>query len=660
MHLTPTTTLVGNPLPSYLSFMTKQSIVARLSLALLVLVLPGVLSLFFSGWMASLSSGGGEAINMAGSLRKQSYLIAATALAPADPIPGAHPNLKEVVNEFERRLYHPSIQNALPSDLNDPIRVYFNQIEARWRNEIRPSLEREDSLYASILLPSTHQYVHEIDLFVNALEKSHEARLKKLIQLQWISLLIVLGVFAWTLVWAYKKITYPLSKMAKVANQVQAGHYHARVATPASGEIATLKTALNQMLDELEASYSQLETRVAEKTAELEQNQTALQLRYRIKALLADNEPEQAIFDAVLKVLGEFIPLQNAAVCLTETNPRDIPVKSAFKLANNQQQGVRLGCLEQDCASCVEHSGDQPKPTRKELVFPLLDSGITYGIMPLTLQDGVALAPWQIQVLEDVSRNLGAALAGSRRKQSLHRLALFEERSVIARELHDSLAQALSYLKIQVVRLQSQISDKPDDAQATLQELREGLNAAYRQLRELLTTFRLQINQGGLNSALEATVKEFSERTGIEIKLANHLLGVELAAEEEIHVLQIVREALANVHHHARANGAQVHLAWIGNEIVVSISDDGKGLGPNPERAQHYGLTIMRDRARSLGGSIELQANNPKGTQVILRFIPSTPFSNQASAASTFNELDNAADQKTHLNAPERSAPTQE
>ncbi|QLI82157.1 type IV pili methyl-accepting chemotaxis transducer N-terminal domain-containing protein [Chitinibacter fontanus] len=615
-------------------FFAPSSIVVRLSLALLLLVTPSILSLLISSWIANTSSGGAEAINIAGSLRKQAYLITATALAPADPLPGTHPKLDDVVLEFERRMYHPSLQNMIPRELNNPIRIHFNQIESRWKNEIRPSLERDDSLYASILLPSTHQYVSQIDQFVSELERAHENKLQSLIRFQWISLLIVLGVFTTTLLWAYRKLTYPIFKMAQVANQVQAGEYHVRVETPASGEIEILKTALNQMLDELETSYSELESRVAEKTAALEQNQTALQLRYRIKALLADHEPDQAIFDAVLKVLGEFIPLQNAAVCLTETNPRTIPVKSAFKLANNQQEGIRLGCLEQDCASCVEHSADQPKPTHKELVFPLLDSGITYGIMPLTLPDGVTLAPWQIQVLEDVSRNLGAALAGSRRKQSLHRLALFEERSVIARELHDSLAQALSYLKIQVLRLQSQINEKPDDAQATLQELREGLNAAYRQLRELLTTFRLQINQGGLSSALEATVKEFSERTGIAIQLANHLLGVELAAEEEIHVLQIVREALANVHHHAKASSANVHLAWIGNEIVVSICDDGQGLGPNPERAQHYGLSIMRDRARSLGGSVSLQANQPQGTQVLLRFIPSTPFSNQASSAS--------------------------
>ncbi|WP_410498602.1 histidine kinase [Chitinibacter sp. S2-10] len=609
-----------------------MSIVIRLSLALLLLILPSVLSLLLSGWITGLSAGGGEAINMAGSLRKQSYLIAATALSPADPIPGGQPNLSEVVVEFERRLYHPSIQNALPDAAQDPIRVQFNALESRWRNEIRPSLERDDSLYASILLPSTHQYVSEIDLFVDALEKAHETRLKSLARLQWISLLIVFGVFAWTLIWVYRQVTYPLSKMAEVANQVEAGHYAARIDTQASGEIGTLKTALNRMLNELETSYSQLELRVAEKTAALEQNQTALQLRYQVKALLADNEPDQAIFDAVLKVLGESIPFRNAAICLTDINPKQqhIPVKSAFKLANNQQQGIRLGCLEQDCAACIEHT--PPALDSKELVFPLLEGGITYGIMPITLQDGIKLAPWQMQVLEDVSHNLGTALAGSHRKQSLHRLALFEERSVIARELHDSLAQALSYLKIQVVRLQNQIGEQPEQAQATLQELREGLNAAYRQLRELLTTFRLQINQGGLNAALTATVKEFAERTGLEIALDNHLLGVELAAEEEIHVLQIVREALANVHHHAHARSAQIHLAWIGNEIVVQINDDGVGIGKAPERAQHYGLSIMRDRARSLGGIISIQANQPSGTQIILQFIPSTPFSNQESA----------------------------
>ncbi|WP_348944813.1 histidine kinase [Chitinibacter sp. FCG-7] len=616
--------------------LSQLSLIARLSLALLILILPGVLSLLISGWMTNLSSGGGEAINMAGSLRKQSYLIAATALAPADPIPGSHPNLREVIAEFERRLYHDSIRKALPQDDKDAVRIRFNEIESRWRNEIRPGLERDDALYASILLPSTHQYVHEIDQFVDALEQAHEERLKLLAQLQWISLLTVFGVFVWILIWAYRAITYPLSSMAKVANLVESGHYAARISTPASGEIGTLKTALNRMFNELENSYSQLESRVAEKTAELEQNQTALQLRYRIKALLADHEPDQAIFDSVLKALGEFIPLQNAAICLTETNPRDIPLKSAFKLANNQQEGIRLGCLEQDCAGCLEHSQQkQGSHPRKELVFPLLDSGITYGIMPLTLQDGITLSGWQMQVLEDVSHNLGAALAGSRRKQSLHRLALFEERSVIARELHDSLAQALSYLKIQVVRLQSQLNDKPDDAQATLQELREGLNAAYRQLRELLTTFRLQINQGGLNAALQATIKEFSERTGIQIELANHLLGIELAAEEEIHVLQIIREALANVHHHAMAHSAQVHLAWIGNEIVVQINDDGRGINPSPERAQHYGLSIMRDRAHSLGGSLSIQPGLVQGTQVMLRFIPSTPFSNRESHHDT-------------------------
>ena len=621
----------------------QMSIVARLSLALLLLVLPSVLSLLISGWMVNLSSGGGEAINMAGSLRKQSYLIAATALAPEASALGSHAHLMQTINEFERRLYHGGIQSAVPDAANDPVRIRFKHIENLWRNSIRPSLEHDD---VRSLLPAIHRYVDQLDLFVDALEKAHESRLRFLAYLQWISLVIVGLTFALTLLWAYRHITYPLSCMASVASQVEAGEFKARICLPANGEIGQLKTALNRMLDELEASYSQLESRVAEKTAALEKSQLALQLRYRIKALLADSEPDQAVFDAALKELGEFIPIRDAAICLTDINPQapDIPIKNAFKLANNQQQGIRLGCLEQDCSGCVHHSVAKLHPGSKEMVFPLLDGGITYGIMPITLKDGVVAEPWHLEVMEDVSRNLGAALAASRRKQSLHRLALFEERSVIARELHDSLAQALSYLKIQVLRLQGQINNKPEDAHATLQELREGLNAAYRQLRELLTTFRLQIDHDGLNAALEATVKEFAERTGIVIELSNHLLGVELAAEEEIHVLQIVREALANVHHHALANNAQVHLAWIGPEIVVSIKDDGKGIAPLPERAQHYGLSIMRDRAHSLGGSVTMQANQPRGTQVVLRFVPTTPFANPdlTEAFSPYSDLDTA------------------
>lgn len=611
-------------------FFSRLSITAKLSLALLLLALPGFISILLSGWITNLSAGGGEAINMAGSLRKQTYLISATVLSAHDSAQGNRREVDQAIAEFERRLYHASIANVLPADKADPVRQHFEAVAGEWKNHIRGELEREVKGANPGLLPAIHGYVDQLDQFVSAMEKAHESRLQLLMKLQWISLLIIAIAFVMIVLWTYHNISYPITVMASVARQVQNGRFEARIGIAANSEIGLLKNALNNLFAELQASYSQLEARVTEKTAALEQSQTALQLRYRIKALLADHEPDQAIFDAALKELTAAMPIRDAAICLTDQQaPRDQPIIPAFKLANNQQQGIRLGCLEQDCEGCLEHSKQDCQTDRHAMVFTLRDAGVAYGIMPVTMNNGVQADDWHVEVLEDVSRMLGTALASARRKQSLHRLALFEERSVIARELHDSLAQALSYLKIQVLRLQGQLQNRPEDAQATLLELREGLNSAYRQLRELLTTFRLQINHDGLHAALMATVEEFSDRCGINISLSNKLLGVELAAEEEIHVLQIVREALANVHHHAQAENTQIHLDWIGSEIVVSIKDDGKGLDPNPEKRQHYGLSIMRDRARSLGGQISMQANEPRGTQVILRFAPLTPFANQ-------------------------------
>jgi nitrate/nitrite-specific signal transduction histidine kinase len=101
--------------------------------------------------------------------------------------------------------------------------------------------------------------------------------------------------------------------------------------------------------------------------------------------------------------------------------------------------------------------------------------------------------PWEIRLLETVARHIGTAINLSHCATRDRRLALLEERATIARELHDSLAQSLSYLKIQVSRLDAALR-RPNGAAVArpiIEGLREGLSGAYRQLREILTTFRL-------------------------------------------------------------------------------------------------------------------------------------------------------------------------
>ena len=238
--------------------------------------------------------------------------------------------------------------------------------------------------------------------------------------------------------------------------------------------------------------------------------------------------------------------------------------------------------------------------------MPLTESGRAYGVMPLRLERGMRLAPWQTELMESVGHHIGAALATAARTQEQHRLALFEERSVLARELHDSLAQALAYLKIQVVRLQKNLEHGGDPklTEAILSELREGLNSAYRQLRELLTTFRLRIDGRGFATALRETIDEFARRTEVAVEFDNRISELELSANEQIHLLQVVREALSNIEHHARAAHATVVLTrGADGAIEVTIDDDGVGINTAQAPVHHFGLAIMRDRAASLNGA---------------------------------------------------------
>jgi two-component system, NarL family, nitrate/nitrite sensor histidine kinase NarX len=137
------------------------------------------------------------------------------------------------------------------------------------------------------------------------------------------------------------------------------------------------------------------------------------------------------------------------------------------------------------------------------------------------LPSGTAeLAPWQNQLLEALTRHIGIALGISRKTEQDRLLALQEERSIIARELHDSIAQSLSYLKIQASLLQPVLADpaRRQEAETTLHDLRDGITEAYRQLRELLATFRLKM-EGDFRTLLTSAVEEYACAAASTIRL---------------------------------------------------------------------------------------------------------------------------------------------
>jgi len=248
----------------------------------------------------------------------------------------------------------------------------------------------------------------------------------------------------------------------------------------------------------------------------------------------------------------------------------------------------------------------------------------------LICDNAQALITAQGDVIEVLTQGFSDIFRATRQAQVNRRQVVQLERASISRELHDSLAQSLTYLKIQASRMQSifehereKAPDNKPELELVVNDLRDNLNIAYRQLRELMTTFRLTINGESFQQALEDSVREFEKRIGIAFELDNRLGDDELTIDEEMQVLHIVREALSNIVRHSHAKRAGIRLRHHdSHNICISIKDDGVGIDKPQRRAQHLGLIVMQERSRNLDGDFNVTELEGGGTEIQITFKP--------------------------------------
>ena len=253
-----------------------------------------------------------------------------------------------------------------------------------------------------------------------------------------------------------------------------------------------------------------------------------------------------------------------------------------------------------------------------------------YALLVLLCDDAQALITTEAKVIGVLTKGFSDIFRATRQARLNRRQVVQLERASISRELHDSLAQSLTYLKIQASRIQSIFESEQEKETANkpelglvVNDLRDNLNIAYRQLRELMTTFRLTVNGESFHQAIEDSVREFEKRIRIAFELDNRLGDDELTIDEEMQVLHIVREALSNIVRHSHAKRARVSLRHHeGNNICISIKDDGVGIDTTQKRAQHLGLIVMQERSRNLDGNFGVQELEGGGTEIQVSFTP--------------------------------------
>ena len=609
----------------------QNSLLLRLGGMFVAITVLAVASMSTSWMVAETTQGSGQAINIAGSLRMQSWRMASIYQrlqqhANAE----SRSELEQAISRFENDLKAGPILAVLPADEAAPLKQVYRQVESSWRTQIKPGLINPPAASATdadaAVLDKIPEFVSRINDLVKQIEDSTEAKIQVMRVILGAAVIATLLVVILSIYLVNNILVRPLRGLLELADQIGQGNLAARNDLTGEDELGRLGQAFNHMAEDLSRLYQNLEKRVEEKTAELTIANRSLELLYHSIARLYNGPVAPDTYAILLKDLENVLGVGHGLACLVEAGATRAQVIASTL---QPQRGDADLCGLMSCAECLAHPTLAVHPLkdgRRVLSLPLKDTEQHYGVLQLEMPPGKELAQWQTQLLDALSRHIGIAIGTARRTEQSRRLSLLEERAALARDLHDSLAQSLAYMKIQVSRLKPLV-DNPQrgkEARDVLEELREGLNSAYRQLRELLTTFRLRIEGEGLAAALQNTVSEFSSRGSIPIALDAHLAGCTLTPNEEIHALQIVREALSNVLNHAHARQAEVKLVCNSDgSVSASVTDDGIGIR-EAAGTHHYGMTIMEERAKNLGGQLRVENLPALGTRVTLHFMPSS------------------------------------
>ena len=584
--------------------LSPLTLVNQVALIVLLSTAIGVAGMAVSGWLVQGVQGSAHAINKAGSLRMQSYRL--LAAVPLDA------NDQPLLEEMERTAFSPELTRAAKRDGQQ---AQLKALQDYWHTELAPGLSHAQN--ADAVAEDVTQFVAGLDNLVTAFDHTTELRIERVVMLHRLMAVFMALLLVFTIIWLRVRLLEPWKQLLSMARAVSQRDFTQRARISGRNEMAALGSALNNMSEELAESYAVLEQRVQEKTAGLEHKNQILSFLWQANRRLHSQVP----------LCERLSPVLNGLQNLTLLHDIELRVYDLEDEDNHQEFTCQssVSCDEKGCHLC-------PRGT-----LPAIDGGITlkwrltdahtqYGILLATLPHGRHLSHDQQQLVDTLVEQLTATLALDRQQERQQQLIVMEERATIARELHDSIAQSLSCMKMQVSCLQMQGEALPENCRDLLSQIRNELNTSWMQLRELLTTFRLQLTEPGLRPALEASCQEYSARFGFMVKLDYQLPPRLVPSHQAIHLLQIAREALSNALKHSHADDVVVTVMQNGKQVKLTVQDNGCGVPENAERSNHYGMIIMRDRAQSLRGDCRVRRRETGGTEVAVTFIPETNF----------------------------------
>lgn len=606
-----------------------RSLSTKLVAVELIFLLIALVSIGATLYLSWTLEGSAAAINDAGSLRMRVYRLDLLAQQ------GGAKELGRSIAEFDAVLERvrrgdPARPLALPQ--THAVKEQLALLEDAWR-ELRPQLEAGRQLS----LAESDRLVGMVDALVWRVERenAHASDLLRGAQLGLLALAII-GTVALIYI-SFLLVIAPLLLLNEGIERVAAGDMTVRLSVESSNEFGRLTAGFNTMAEKLEDSYHTLEQRVEAKTQDLARQNERLGALYDMTAFLGSKQSLDELCRGFINRAVKAHDAFGGLVRLHGDNDRNMHIVASEGLSPRFLHAE--SCIPDDACSCgvavqqqqsilrfVREPGPRPElfHCRSEgletvVAIPIRFQNRTIGLLNLFYRTQRELAESERHLLETLTSHLGVAIENLRLVAREREMAAFEERNSLAQELHDSIAQSLAFLNLQTQILDGAMKrGESDKANASLDEIRVGVQECFADVRELLTHFRTRAGDS-IEGALRSIVARFERQTSIRAELSIEGNAPPLAPDRGLQLIHIAQEALSNVRKHAGCRQVKLRLER-GPHYRLEVEDDGVGFDVDAASAleDHVGLRIMRERAERAGGSVRVESQPGGGTRIEL------------------------------------------
>src|ERR1700736_3638647 len=350
----------------------------------------------------------------------------------------------------------------------------------------------------------------------------------------------------------------------------------------------------------------------------------------------------QEALDRTLALVTNLLGLQTGWVWLVDPDTGHIYSAAARNLPPYLQEPVRMTgswclCIEEfrngslmprnvDVMECSRlrpavraRQNDLTHGLAHHATVPLSFQNKQLGIMNITAPAMRRLTREELRLLGIIGLQVGVAIERARLAEEGAILARADERTRLAREIHDTLAQGLTALALQIETALRHVGSEPERVRERLEKALETVRASLDEARRSVTNLRAGALAGKpLEQALASLVREFTSESGIRVTFETRgSCALTLPVEAELY--RIAEQALANVRQHARARNVRVALACSSRRTTLTVEDDGVGFDVRRILAERHGIEGMRERARIAGGTLRITSRRGKGTRIVVK-----------------------------------------